>query len=500
MGIREVLAELPSGAQAPALEWEDVGRWLRDRYLSNDAETKRRERARRRAELYRDGGSQYLADYIDKVFADKEVKAKRDIWIEKARYNNVIKRIVHELATLYRKPAARTVADSTANLAYQEVQRQTGHHEKARQYQRLALLHKYLWIYPRVVNWNGARMPRLEIVEPHCLYLVTHPLEPTRLICVLIDQQVMSPRMGDMAQDRPAFLAVTDSEYFRVTASGIVMQETVREHGFKRLPGVLLALDAPPGQLFDSMGGEDLVSAHLAVWFENVLLLKESKSATKVPIIAGDVTRLARAQAMDTEVPIEMPDGTTINSVDMSMDLAIFRDTADNILERAAANYGIPPAILHHAGATSGYEIELRHVGIRERRLEQETPFREFERELATVTAEVLSVDLPDSSFSTDGWSINFGDIQMPREPMEELTIFEKARTLGLTNTRDELMDRDPDLTEQDAMDEIAENVRVETKRVVLMRGLQAASGGMDTQQTAADQANPAQPQQGAMQ
>jgi hypothetical protein len=207
------------------------------------------------------------------------------------------------------------------------------------------------------------------------------------------------------------------------------------------------------------------------------LLLKESKSATRTTVLSGDATRVARQQALDTTSLTELPEGVTLTPVDLSMDLAPFRDTADHILERAAANHGIPPAILHHAGATSGYEIELRHVGIRERRVEQEPVFRAVERELADVMSLVLSHDLPELRFDTDGWRIFYGDVQMPRTPKEELEIYEQAQRLLLTDPIEEEERRDPDATQEDAWERIEKRIANKTRIAVLTRPLQAISG-----------------------
>jgi hypothetical protein len=207
--------------------------------------------------------------------------------------------------------------------------------------------------------------------------------------------------------------------------------------------------------------------------------MKESKSATKVPVYSGDLARTARHQKVDTEGQIALPPGVTLNQFDSSMDLALFRDTADHVLERALANHGIPPAILHHAGATSGYEIELRHVGIRQRRREMEPVFRRVERELAEVESRVLAADGHPLAFSTDDWSVNFGDTEMPRHPKEALEIFEHARRLGLTDTIEEEMARDPDCTVAEAWSRVERRVQNETKRNALMRPLQQISGSL---------------------
>jgi hypothetical protein len=479
VSLVNLLGERPDGSGAP-VDWPFAVRWLGERYLGPmTEESKQVERAQRRAALYRDAGQQYVRELIDKVFDDRDTKERRDRWVDQAGYNNVTRRIVHELATLYRRPATRSVEGVDNAVKYQAAQRLVRLDETMLDAQRLTILQRATLLGPRVPAWSG--IPRVDIVERHQFRLVRHPLEPTRLIAVILDQGGAVPNTMPGAEV-PRWVVWTDAEWFWIGSQGSMLGKP-QENRYGRIPFVLAALNPPPGELIDSTTFEDVIAAHIAVWFEGVLLLKESKSATKVPVLSGDTARAVRGQSLDSESAIELPEGVALTQSDTGMDLQIFRDTADHILERAAANHGIPPAILHHAGATSGYEIELRHVGIRERRIEQEGTFREVERELADLLAIVIEKDAPALKFSTEGWSLNYGEIQMPRSPKEELEIFEHSRTLGLTDTIEELMRRDPDKGPAEAEAEMQLHIARETERVMAMRELQALSGAMGSEQ-----------------
>lgn len=473
MRLAEILGESVGGE----ITTQEVATYLRKKTVASDYERLRRNGAQRRADLYVDHGHHHMAAYIDAVFEDPTVRDKRKQWISRANYNNVTRRIVHEISTLYRSPAKRTVAKEAGDLNYQALQRDLNINSQMLKIQRLANLHRYLFVMFRTVDWNGASKPLIEVIEPQNMFLVSDPVEPKRLACLIYD--VAATPIEISGRQGPRYRGITDGELFYLDASGTLMPETIVPNELGRIPGTLLALDPPSNALYDATTGEDIVSAHMAVWFENILLMKESKSATKQPILQGDNTNMARAQAADSEVAVEAPDGVLLTTLDLSMDLNMFRDTADHILERCAANHGIPPAILHHAGATSGYEIELRHIGIRERRIEQETPFRAFERELAGVMADVAKASAPEYAFDMIGWSINFGDVQAPQSPMEALTVFEAKRRLGLTNTVEEIMRQDPDLDVERAVDMLMSHIDIEISRNQAMRPLQEIQGSM---------------------
>lgn len=486
MSLPELLSELPDGQRAAPLSWDESIAWIRERYLSPIGdESSRIAEATERADFYRDRGSRYMTAFVDFVFTDANTRAARDKFVEIAGSNNVTRRVTHELATLYRRPARRSVRNEADDLRYQTVQQLVALNTEMLEVQRLATLHRSLLVGFRVAGWS--RLPELTVVEPQHFRLVTHPLEPKRLVAVILDQALNAP--GLKPQDRPAFLVWTATESFRLTESGRLWGE-IKPHTLGRIPFVLVSLSPPPGRLIDSSTFRDVIRAHKAVWFENILLLKESRDATKANILTGDVSRATRDQTVDTISTITLPPNVGYSALDMSMDLAPFRETADHLLERAAANHGIPPAVLRADGATSGYEIELRYVGIRERRIEQEPLFRVVERDLAELMSVVLASDLPDLAFSTEGWSINFGDTEMPRHPKEALEIFEQANRLGLTDIVEEEMRRDPDVSEDEAWGRIAERIANKTRWNVLMRPFQRVSGAQSQEQLGDEPAN----------
>jgi hypothetical protein len=82
-----------------------------------------------------------------------------------------------------------------------------------------------------------------------------------------------------------------------------------------------------------------------------------------------------------------------------------------------------------------------------------------------------------------DDWRIDFGESQTPMSPLDETTLFEKERSLGLTDTVEELMRRNPDITAEQATATMLRHIKVETERVRAMKPLVSISGGMSTPQ-----------------
>lgn len=469
-GIRTWLTEDFQGRSAAPMDWSSVSQWLRSKYVLPENELLRRRHAKERHELYTSGGDNEQSQFIASVFKDREVLNKRLEWVSRAKFNNISRRIVNELATVYSVPAYRFVTGEENNERYQEFQRIVRTHECSLRFNRWGQMHRSLAVGFRIrTETNGKRKPVLDVVSPDCFFAVAHPADPSKLVA-------LGFKLGSDLGGR-AWQVWTDHETFALDRDGNVMTATVHEHGYERMPWLLLSLEPPAGRLIDETTGKDIDSAHRAAWFMDCLHLKEAKSATKQPVIAGDVTSMARLQASDSETPIEAADGVVVSAIDFSMDLTMFQNSAQYIYETVAGNYGISPGLLKHQGVQSAEARELMRAPLKELRREQQIYFREFERDLAEVQSMVLKRELPELAFDTDGWGIDFGESKTALDPKTELEVFEQARRLGLADTVEEIQRRNPDLTMAQALQELERHIAAETHRNELQRPMQAISG-----------------------
>jgi hypothetical protein len=198
--------------------------------------------------------------------------------------------------------------------------------------------------------------------------------------------------------------------------------------------------------------------------------------------MSGDMTTGARGQVADSEMPVELPDGATIQTVDMGVDTSQYRDNSNHILEQLANNYGISAGVLHHQGVQSAEARELMRAPIKEQRIKQIKVFREFESRFVVMQSKVMGSDNRDMAFSPEGFMVKFGETRTPMSPKETMEVFEHARRLGITNTERFLMD-EYGLDATQARQWIAENVAVELVRNELMRPLAEINGNMAAEQ-----------------
>lgn len=496
VSILEVLATLPSGTVDSPLDLSELGSYLA-RYCNGDNEKQRNSDHALRDELYRDGGIGHMKTVIERLFRDPKVRELRQAVVPYARFNNVIKRIVNEMSTVYSEPARRSVGEEEStveeivtdealadiadgkrpatpnNDAYQRVLEEVRMDERAVEIGRLLNLHRALLVGFRVrVKPNGERQPVIDIATPANVRVVTHPNDESLVIGWLIKCSHRTARASD---DVPTWVLWTDHEVVQLRDSMTVISYEV--HGLGVCPWVPVTLGPSAAGFWPGCEGEDLVAGHTTIWLEGVLLIKESKSATKQTIIQGDGTAMGRGQSADTEVPGELADGQSATTVDMSMDLNLFKGASDHVLDSLALNYGLLPSVTRGQHAESAEARELQMLPLKRIRRAQQTPLRLFEMQFAIVMSAVLKVDLPAMYFAVIDWLIEFAESETPLDPSTDHELFLKERAALMDNTVDKLKRKHPGLDDDGAWAKIERSAKVEERRNKLMRPMMAISG-----------------------
>jgi hypothetical protein len=381
------------------------------------------------------------------------------------------------MSTVYSEPAVRTVSDPASQERMLELHKLLRLDEQMPHGNRLVNLHRVLLAFVWVkMAPNGDRTPQLDWYTPANFRVVLHPNDGKSVVGWILRLD-LRPRMR--STNTPAWVLWTDHEKVFLRSDFSPIGDSYVEHELGVCPCIPITLGPPCPGFWPGEEGEDMVAAHTAIWMSNVLMLKETKSATKVNVVAGDTHGATQNQPMDTDTQVNVPEGTSWTSVDTSMDLALFRDTADHVLGSAGNNYGMPPAVMSHQGTQSAEARELLRIPIREMRNQQRIPFRMFERELAVALAAVMRVDLPQHAFDPDGFAVRFGEGATPLTTKEALDIFQTENRLGLNNLVEYTMERNRDLTWEQAVDRIATNIAVNYQIQLMLRPTMAINGAL---------------------
>lgn len=483
MGLREIFGSV-TATKAP-VSWEAVGTELAKRYIANDEEMRRRDMARKRDEFYRGKGDLHIERLVDIAFRDPEVRRLRKELVRFAKWDKFIGRVVREKATVYSEAASRHVADR--DIQYQAFQKRVRLDATMRAVNRMLVLHEEVWVQYRVRDTPRGKEPVIDVVSPAAFWAIAHPNDPTMLVGIILDQRAKSTPPGqalDGNATAPAFRVWADDETFLLDGKGRVIETSYEAWSLGRMPGTLASIEPPAtkGRLLEECPNNDLVAAHEAIWFVNLLGLKEIKSANRQTYVSGDVSNVPMGQSADTEHEAFLGEGVNVSSVDRGMDNEQFGAMALRIGDDAGANHGLPPSVRHQRDASSGAEIFLRTLPLRQLRIEQVPVMREVEDEVFTITNLVNAKDLTDEVYPTEGRTVDFGEVQQPMTEPEKDAVFEKRRQLQLTDTVEETMARNPDITDpaQAAAKIQLHNVR-ETARVAAMQALQQMNGSSST-------------------
>lgn len=487
MGLLEILG---------VTDWAAVGEYLKKNYIENADETRRRSHNLLLDQFYEGRGDDEMERIIGVMWKDKKNQDRR-LEVNRtgvAKFNNHIARIATEKATVYSEPPRRSVGGSESNNAlYQSfldvVQQDDAMAELDRKlaYQEDALL----WYRVRK-TMIGEREPLLEVISPAAFWAVAHPRDRTLLVAIIFDQ-----RGGDSRPDDPVYRVWTDDETFTMNAKCEVFKGSIEAWPIGMMPGVLCSTRKPGSKatLLAECPSADILSAQKMIRLQDLNLAKESISVNKQAYITGDTSATAMEQTADTDSEVFLGEGVTVTVVDRGVDPKVYRDAATYAQDSSASNHGLPPSVLHQQDATSGAEIELRRIPIREIRKRRIPAMRRIEARIVQIMAAVngsreglgedgqpavLAGDLGDFAFSAEGFSIDFGEIQQPMTRTEENANFEQERRLGLTDNYAEEMRRNPDIkTLAEAKRIVDERLARQTEYVASQKELMALNGSL---------------------
>ena len=441
--------------------------WIRDEYGVSGNPTGNRHRARReeiarRVRLYRDDAEADFAAIIAKVFDDVVVREQRTRLIDVAKEQNVTRRIVDEVASLYDQPAVRTLANKADQARFDAEERRLNLHEIMQEQQRMLQLCNEILVW-QFTGVDGK--PKLRIVTPDLFDAIPDPGDPSMMAGLLLD---VCPAAMLPNRERLAHYELWDAvACYKLDSRGECI--AIEPHELGRIPGVLLHRRAPTDRLLDSRPGRDITSAHLGTGLLNIMIMRLSKSqGERQPILSGNLAGVAKNQRMDGESPLALPPDVVASMLDSKTDpdhyLTVKRDKVGSV----AATYGMSyNEVVRESSATSRIEWDGRRTKLKELRSEQ--------RRRAISVNEPAVIEL--IGFDPIGMKVDHQEQAAPLDAAEELSLLKEKLPLGLDSPIRYLMRKDPDLDRETALISMRENLDDWAKMIAVVRALNAPSG-----------------------
>ncbi len=413
----------------------------------------RRESIARRLRLYRDQATPDVEAIIDLIYETEEYRLTLKRYIPVALEQNVTRRIIDEIASLYDRPVLRMLKDGSKTEQFRAEEKRLHLHELAQEGHRL------LTLCNEVLQWwhTGADgKGKIRLVTPDTFDAIPHPRDLLVPAGYLLDMAPTTYLTGDGKSQLPHFEIWDDTYRYLVNAHGHMVNAAggvVAEpepHGLGRIPGVLLHRREPTTCILDASHGADIESCHLGVALLNVMIMRISKSqGENQPILQGNLAAMATGQVMNGERPLALPPevvASVLNTkTDSSHYLAVKRDKITSVAQTYGMSY---EQFSNTESGDSGKLYEMRREKLKE--IRNESRRRAVMHEGETVTL---------MGFDSDGMRLDYQEQSMPQDAMEELALVKEKMKLGLDSIVAYLMRKDPDLSRVEALAKIQANL-----------------------------------------
>jgi len=439
---------------------------------SGNSHRLRRETIATRLALYRDDLEVPLGQVIDKIYETPQMQRTLKEYIRVSVGQNVSRRIVNEIASLYDRAALRLVTDREEEFRAEE-KRLHLHFIHQEAHRLVNLCNEVLiWQFVGVDNKNTLR-----IVTPNCFDAVPDPRDPLVPAGLILD--FAPPRMmsHEQAAGMPHWELWDDTYRYRISGDGRIVDAMGKisvepeAHGLGRIPGVLLHRRQPTTCILDASYGEDIKSTHLAVALLDVMIMRLSKTqGENQPVLQGNLSGMVSGQVMNGETPLALPPDVVASMLNMKTSPEHYLEVKRDKITSVAQTYGMSYEMFSNSESSdSGKLYAMRREKLTELRLEQRG---------RAMMHEALVVDL--MGFDPAGMRVDFQEQAVPADAAEEVALLDVKMRKGLDSPVDFVMRKDSDLTRDDAKRKILDNLADFSMLVLAQRALNMPSDGSE--------------------
>ncbi len=425
---------------------------------------RRKQAIAQRLRLYRGAASVDFALMIDQLFLDQTVKRQRKQLIPYASYQNISKRIVDEVASLYNAPALRRMASTADTTAYRAMVRDAKLDRVAQHAQRMLMLCNDVLLWNTKLD-NGKI--GLRVITSDMLSAIAS--DEGELAAIVIDRAPESSgeRTLITGSEKIVYDLWDDTYHYALGMDGRIME--LVEHHLGRIPGVLMHAYEPNGaELLTADMGSDITSAHFATFFYNMMTLRLGKSqGERQPYISGDAPGMATDQTMDGERPLVLNPGVIVGMLDSKTAPEHYLMAKRDVLTSVGQTYGLSYEQITYTAETSGTSIDARREKLRELRNEQRLRAIDHEQQICELFG-----------FDASQLTVDFSEQTMPLDEAAAVTLLREKCSLGLDSPVAYLMRKDPDINEVTAMETVRKNVADWAISVELVRALNMPHDG----------------------
>jgi hypothetical protein len=401
------------------------------------ANTARKRETAKRLDFYFSEQLEYLEAQLAELFSDPSSMVRCHL--------NLVRKIINQLAQVYRTPPARTIEGGSDKdkTIYKEIMEQCQIDTRMKVASRFAKLLKTILLRP---VWRNNRLD-LDILTGDFVDVITGDT-PEQLLEVLITDYGPSGKIEDVT-----FSHWTAESWRRLDHNGNILEQAENPYGV--LP-FLPVFDYPPtGSTFWLPGGSDLFSIAEAVNLKLTDLLHLlAQQSFGVGFIKGSSG--GANLRVDPGTMIELPENGEIGFRSQEAQIGEVVNAIDKLVKWACVSQGLSAASMSTdlSDRQSGYAKTIDLLEMSESRQDDLPLWRNYEKQLFQLMRVVWNTHNPTKKLSDScTLAIDFSDPRPAASPKEQAEAWDMQLAMGVISPVDVCMSLNADFqTREDAL------------------------------------------------
>lgn len=419
------------------------------------ADAVRQQEAANRFDIYSDDYEEIIREKIKELFCKKNYSR---LFYHVNQSQNLLKRVINEISTVYKVPAQRTL--DVVSDRYDQILSEVGFDARMKKVNRLTNLENEMIV---VVAIRDGRMT-LDIISPANCVVIQNEDNPTKMDGFFYMRTLVNTT-GSSLIEYP---------YWDIAGNYMILDQNMRpksiiytpedypyrdEQGFFVLPAVAFHRQHPEDNFWDQDSGRDLYNAAVLMGVKMSLFDYYFKTGTiKQIYVVGENVEVANEQVAD---PLTLfmarssaQGNANVGVLDMQLNLDQLVKALVFQLNGTINNYGISADMWSLSiSEMSGRALKIRNRALLESRQEQEETYRTGEGELFSVMRIVNNVHagymgwkkIPEEA----QFAVDFGEIDFPEDPVYEIDLEAKRLKSGLISLGQFYMKFNPDIQDE---------------------------------------------------
>jgi hypothetical protein len=459
--------------------------------------------ARRRWQLYTEDFTDLLEERVLATVKTPEIREQLREYIGPT--HNLALDVTRQVCQVYKQGVRRSIDGATVEQmsALGKALAESRLDIWAPQWNRLAFLIGPVMVCPMVRNGRLT----YETLMPHYYDILRDPNDPMGVPLAI----AWTIRGEEDIQSVPHVILLDGQAwtYYRTHPTLEIVDRV--EHNLGYLPAEPLRFDTPfDADWWNCSRNERLLSATLEIGVVGATLNLIRKSQNKKLLtIVGDLTAVPKGQTLHNELPLTADTGgglqgtggnsqVDISAIDFETSPDSFIKHIQFIAASVIESFGIPASAItfDYGSGTEGERVATSHEGLTEIRNEQIPFVRTFEHGLIVKTIGVmralnhpLAELMPSDEQVRDGYRVEFPRLARTfADPLQEKDFVDWELSRGLTNHRELLRVKYPNLDDEQLDELLLSNIEIQAKFIAELtkRDMSVTPGSPDAAQTPA--------------